>query len=767
MRDDLTYSDNEAKSAGAKWYILVLRCCISLALLSAFFVPLCLHLMPYNPTQLYIYGDQANHYIQAQSIAFDRDLLYTRQDYVRFFEDWKRKPLGLFLKYDGTHFYYAKPFLYSLYLAPFIALAHGKGVVIANTVLAAIIALLVFRHFRKTNSYIESLLFLVPALVFTQIFFYLMVAHPDLFEATLLGIAVTLWLEVFRKLKAPQEGNSGTCVYISYLRSAALWASLVMGFSMYSKPPFFTFYIPFLILLFLRNKRWALFSLLTVLGIFILFTAVHFSHDGSLSPYSGNRMRCQSLCPYENSADETNLEKIVKVDHPSIDSLDGKPLTSIWVRIVILFGYLPRNSMYYFFGRQTGIFIYQVGCVIALILLGVYWRRRQPGQVALLAGLIFFILVNFWAMPQNYFGGTTSLGNRYALQILPVFFLLVPALPRKYGIIVPVVLCLTIGNFFMGRFFPMKNKTIISHLSLLQKYPLSSMPLEKTQLRTIGQPPLALNWEAVRFILLKEPPLQNRYWGFFLPPDSSYKTCLFFPEKHTRQTLYVLNGSQGDCKLHLKQNAEKYQVELKRGTVYEIEETIERAEIYRNLRDIRYLKEIVWKSSKCWNNDGLYKGSRELGLYVSQPVFLLKAHGDVTIYPQENNSRRHTMFGWSDQLDKEPYDKGRWAGQYTMSAVIFRPDTQSTCTLSLKARCPFPDQKVNVFWNGTQAGTFMPTPEGESFETLIEADMIQPGAINTLLLEHERFHIPSKYDKASRLNEGASVFYETISLERH
>ena len=43
-------------------------------------------------------GDEATYLMQAQSLAWDHDLRYSRRDYDRFVEQWGTRPEGLILQ---------------------------------------------------------------------------------------------------------------------------------------------------------------------------------------------------------------------------------------------------------------------------------------------------------------------------------------------------------------------------------------------------------------------------------------------------------------------------------------------------------------------------------------------------------------------------------------------------------------------------------------------------------------------------------------------
>src|SRR3954464_4521349 len=96
-------------------------------------------------------GDEATYLMQAQSLAWDHDLRYSRRDYDRFVEQWGLKPDGLILQSGdgGRTLVYAKPASYALWIAPFLRLYLRKGEAIANALLLALAAVLAARTLER------------------------------------------------------------------------------------------------------------------------------------------------------------------------------------------------------------------------------------------------------------------------------------------------------------------------------------------------------------------------------------------------------------------------------------------------------------------------------------------------------------------------------------------------------------------------------------------------------------------------------------------
>src|SRR3954469_8874161 len=138
-------------------------------------------------------GDEATYLMQAQSLAWDQDVRYSRRDYDRFVAQWGIKPDGLILQSGdgGRTLVYAKPTSYALWIAPFLRLSPLRGAVIANALLLALAAVLAARALARRLGPAAPLA--VAAAIFASVSFaYVFWAHSDLFLMCLTAIALAL-----------------------------------------------------------------------------------------------------------------------------------------------------------------------------------------------------------------------------------------------------------------------------------------------------------------------------------------------------------------------------------------------------------------------------------------------------------------------------------------------------------------------------------------------------------------------------------------------
>lgn len=367
------------------------------------------------------WSDGATYYAMAHSLAFDGDLLYQREDLVRVFREFKSGPSGLFLKRgreldltltsripflvsEGpltSELYYAKAFLYSLAAAPFVRLAGTSGLLLLHAVLLT--AVLFAGYFFLAVSAPPG-----RALAMTLTFFFASVVPayfvwltPELFNLCLVFLGAFFWLY---KEHAPNPP--------ALLRGAAsdVIAASVWGAVSYSKVNNVFLILPLLALLAVRRK-WkrgfaagAVFAL--VLGGLFL---VQLGITGEMNYQGGERKTFIGRYPYQQ-ADLT-------FDNTGLSKVTSEIYTSQPWDIVL------HDLYFYVIGRFSGVAVYCFPAVAAALMF-LFSRRKRLHQWLLFSVAIFGCLLFIVWMPVNYFGGGGTLGNRYFLNIFPLFFFL-------------------------------------------------------------------------------------------------------------------------------------------------------------------------------------------------------------------------------------------------------------------------------------------------------------------------------------------------------
>ena len=341
------------------------------------------------------FSDESTYYGILQSLAMDGDLRYERHDIQRIRETFKVGPMGIFLKRGGDgRLYFAKSFIYPLFAAPFFRLFGVHGILLANGLMLLLALWMGFLLLRQHHPPWQSLAFTLMYVFGSVAFVYIWWTTADLFNFFVNFAALFFFFYGFRR---PAWGHL---------------AALFFAAAAFSKPNnLLHIGVLFLLLLFRRQwKRFAILSLLSALLLAALF-AFNYSQTGEFNFQGGERRSFYGNFPLE------------RPDFTFADG-GGNPMTSdtYWDRFYLSPAIVLHNAFYYVFGRFTGLFLYFFPALFALLLFCFQKKEREDWFLLLAAGLavLFYILV----MPDNYFGGGGSLGNRYFLNLFPLFFFL-------------------------------------------------------------------------------------------------------------------------------------------------------------------------------------------------------------------------------------------------------------------------------------------------------------------------------------------------------
>ncbi len=136
---------------------------------------------------------ESTYLMQAESLAHDFDLAYTRADFDRFLIGRGGEPPDLELASGsrGRRIAYDRPFPYALWLAPFVRLAPEKGFAVANAVLLAVTAVCAALALQAVMGVAAP--FWVAVLLFASVAWsYVWLASGDLFLMTVVVAAFAL-----------------------------------------------------------------------------------------------------------------------------------------------------------------------------------------------------------------------------------------------------------------------------------------------------------------------------------------------------------------------------------------------------------------------------------------------------------------------------------------------------------------------------------------------------------------------------------------------
>jgi len=345
------------------------------------------------------FSDEAAYYSIIQSIAHDFDVEYTEKDIYRIKKDFGI-PQGIFLKKgkDGK-IYFSKSFIYPLCASMFYKFFNVNGIFIFHSLLLLLIlyfGYLLGKKYYKQNTAIVYILLFVFGSIACVYFFWI---TADFFNFSVVFLSYLIFFYY-------KEKNSLYPIITS---------SFLLGVAAFSKPPNLFLVLPLLYIIVFRKKsfkKFVVFSLFFILPVLLLFGSYYLS-TGDWNYMGGERKSFYNRFPLEQK--NYTFENIgIKMSS-----------SNYWDRYFITPKIFFLNFIYFFVGRYTGTFIYLLPGMIFLL---IFLFRREKNLLKYLIIITFFIEVFFHiiVIPDNYFGGAGSLGNRYALNFYPLLFFLFP-----------------------------------------------------------------------------------------------------------------------------------------------------------------------------------------------------------------------------------------------------------------------------------------------------------------------------------------------------
>ena len=478
----------------------------------------------YHRVVNYLFGDEAVYYMMAQSFAGDLDLEYSRKDLMRVYNDgWHAGPQGVFLtKLENGKIYYAKSFVYSLLLAPFLAIFGMNGFLILNMLMLYLMIFMGWIYLRQFNSPLLSLLVAMTFFILSASFVYSFWLTPEVFNMFCITLGLFLWLYQREQRQISGESSPRRFAFTRWLRWLLLTpqgrlylAPLPIAVAGASKLPNILFVFPILADLILEVSNLILevflqmrkstapassgkvfFShqpmLRKVLWVSLIFTvAVLFFYGlqylfiGHFNQYAGDRKSFYWEFPLESGRDVW--------DQGVRSSNDDYFEQGFYYRSKVLL----HNIYYYLFGRFTGMLPYFCCSFLAVYYFLrargpwrsslAHWRKGSafPGELArrlfLLLTLVASILAYIVLAPSNYQGGGGAFGNRFFVNLYPGFFFLMTSLSG----IRPLMVSGIVGSFFLAQ--ALINPFQYSSYPALQafRFPYRYLPVELTLLNTL------------------------------------------------------------------------------------------------------------------------------------------------------------------------------------------------------------------------------------------------------------------------------------------
>jgi hypothetical protein len=233
-----------------------------------------------------------------------------------------------------------------------------------------------------------------------------------------------------------------TAGLVAWRRDRPLLAAVLLGLATYTKPYNLLLALPLGVEPFLGARRAGWWPALreslrrgvvmgaVVVGLFALNAAI----TGEMNYQGGERKTFYGLFPEEVGPDGQrvtfgNSGQWMTTDAlgPAVEGEDaatprtGPPRPAREFRVSFL-----RNLGYFWIGRFGGALAYFLPAVMALVFFLVRGPRSTAGWLAV-AALIVSWLFYIWAIPDNWYGGGGTIGNRYFLNLLPLFVFLLTA----------------------------------------------------------------------------------------------------------------------------------------------------------------------------------------------------------------------------------------------------------------------------------------------------------------------------------------------------
>lgn len=383
-------------------------------------------------------GDEATYAMQAASLAWDFDLLYTRADYERFVAHWGGPPDGLILQSGGGgsiaggRITYGKPFLYALAIAPFVRAAPVRGGLIANAVYLAAAAVLAAWALRRRLGAAAPLwvaVFLYASVAFGYAFW----VHADLFllATTAAGLAL-----VYGSGRGPGEPLPSMYEEPRPGRTFGRWflAGALLTVAGAFRPFYLALLLPALFAAWTeRKRRPALGGLLAGALALLLVTAFgQWISGGSWTGYGGERGGFYPRTGYpEVDFPASQWSQVLQqwgntswLQEGGIDPSEDPKL-------------LAWNVLYFLVGRNVGVLPYFLP-LLAGFLAGFPALGRDRGRWAIPLAVGLAVLGFFILRPFNFYGGGGAIANRYFLPLYPaLWFLAARPLAARWA--VPVV----------------------------------------------------------------------------------------------------------------------------------------------------------------------------------------------------------------------------------------------------------------------------------------------------------------------------------------
>ena len=387
------------------------------------------------------WGDGATYHAMAWSLAEDGDLRYEARDLLRTRREFASGPQGLFLKRasgglewdpaagfpwwrraraEDGRLYYAKGFAYPLLAAPFVRLVGTRGLLVLNALVMGSALALGWGILRRRGASPSMALVVVGALVLACVApVYLVWPTPEILGFGVITAALAAWAAGRPLVSAVLFGVAGYLKPPNVLMAAPLGLDPLLSGAGEGRAGI------------RRGLAESLRRGSVLAATTVLLYGVNAAVTGEANYQGGERKTFYGRFPFDEHGSTFDSAGVwMTTDHlgPLVEGGDEGRLSArtgplrAQGEIVESFG---RNLFYFWAGRFGGALAYFPAATLALLLLLPRGPRDRAGGLALFA-IVLSWLGYIALIPDNWYGGGGTVGNRYFLNLLPAFLFLVP-----------------------------------------------------------------------------------------------------------------------------------------------------------------------------------------------------------------------------------------------------------------------------------------------------------------------------------------------------
>ena len=376
-----------------------------------------------------LWGDEGTFLAMTASLAHDGDLIFDERDLERLEERAPGPTPAVILQRTEKGITFSKPVLYPILTTPLYSLLGDSGMVATNAGLLTIGLALFWRRLRRLAPPSRAFWNLTTVTLCSVLLLYVGWKMSDIAQTALVMIGLVLTL---RGLPPARDGKPGRARGRYILPVALGGALLGVAVSMRLSTAALVA-APVITAVLYRRYRRALIVAGLALAAFLLVSGATHRLLGTANPYKAVRSSFDTRTGYPVGPRVSE----------TMERFSTRPATQSA-------GWLPRldlersaySLLYFFVGRHTGLLAYFP--IVLVLLFHVLRRPSRVGTPLLAATGVIAAFYLLW-MPDNYFGGSTFLGNRYFLVTLPAVLVAIQRPPPLRYLTVAWILALGFG----------------------------------------------------------------------------------------------------------------------------------------------------------------------------------------------------------------------------------------------------------------------------------------------------------------------------------